>query len=468
MKEHLLDLIQHALLELKSEGALDAEIPDAIPIERTRDSSHGDFATPICLALAKAARARPRELAERLVARLPASPRVSKVEIAGPGFINFFLTRNALTAVVGAVLREDQAYGRGHLEQPPRVQVEFVSANPTGPLHVGHGRGAAYGAALAALLEHAGYEVQREYYVNDAGRQMNILAVSVWLRYLEQHGKRFRFPSNGYRGDYIKDFARELDASRGNSLVVESESLLHELPADEPDGGDKEVYIDALIARCIELIGQAEFDRVLAIALQAQVAEIRDDLREFGVEYDQWFSERSLVDSGAVESAVAELQAGGYLYRQDGHLWFRSSQFGDEKDRVVVRSNGVGTYFASDIAYLRDKFARGFDHMIYIWGADHHGYIARLKAACSALGHDPHRVEILLVQFANLFQGGQRLAMSTRSGEFVTLRELREWVGRDAARFFYAMRRSDQHLDFDLDLARKRTEENPVFYVQYA
>ncbi|MGD2083427.1 MAG: arginine--tRNA ligase, partial [Chromatiales bacterium] len=405
---------------------------------------------------------------EAIVAALPASDRVARVEIAGPGFINFTLAQSAYRALVPEILREGPAFGRSRLGAGRRVQVEFVSANPTGPLHVGHGRGAAYGAVVADLLEAVGFEVHREYYVNDAGRQMDILASSVWLRYLELCGDEIPFPSNGYRGDYVWDIAATLHREHGDDYRHPAREVAEGLPADERAGGDKEAHIDALIERSKALLGANRYRYVFELALNTILDDIRDDLEHFGVTYDQWFSERSLVESGAVAKAVERLRHAGHLYESGGALWFRSTAFGDEKDRVVVRENGQATYFASDIAYHLGKMERGFERVIDVWGADHHGYVPRVKAALEALGDDASRLDVLLVQFANLYRGGEKVQMSTRSGEFVTLRQLRKEVGRDAARFFYVMRRCEQHLDFDLDLAKSQSADNPVYYVQYA
>jgi arginyl-tRNA synthetase len=348
------------------------------------------------------------------------------------------------------------------------VQVEFVSANPTGPLHVGHGRHAAFGATVANLLEAVGYRVHREYYINDAGRQMEILAVSTWLRYLERSGERFTFPANGYRGDYIAAVGEQLFAAEGAGLRHGAAEVFKDLPPDEPQGGDKDVYIDALIARARLLIGEAAFRRVLDLALAGILSDIRQDLEEFGVTFDCWFAERSLSDSGSVDRALDALKKAGHAYLKDGAWWFKSTDYGDEKDRVMVRENGVKTYFASDIAYVFNKLERGFEHLLYIWGADHHGYISRLRAGLVALGGPAESFEVRLVQFVSLFRGGEKAQMSTRSGEFVTLRDLRREVGNDAARLFYVMRSNDQHLDFDLELATARSNDNPVYYIQYA
>ena len=439
-----------------------------IEVERTRDAQHGDFATNLAMRLARTSRQNPRKIAAALVAALPPGGTIERVEVAGAGFINFFLQPAVLHAEIGRALDQGDAYGRSALGGARPVVVEFVSANPTGPLHVGHGRHAAYGATLANLLEAAGYRVTREYYINDAGRQMEILAVSTWLRYLELCGERFEFPANGYRGDYIAAIAARLEAAEGAALRRPAAELFSGLPPDEPQGGDKDGYIDALITRSRALIGAAAFGRVLALALGDILGDIRDDLAEFGVRFDSWFSERSLADDGSVDRALAALEAGGHAYRRDGALWFRSTDYGDEKDRVMVRENGIKTYFASDIAFILNKRARGFEHLIYVWGADHHGYIVRLRAGLVALGGQADCFEVRLVQFVTLYRGGEKAQMSTRSGEFVTLRDLRREVGNDAARLFYVMRSNDQHLDFDLEPAKARSNDNPVYYIQYA
>ena len=468
MKEHIRSLLEHALAALRDDGDLTLDpLPD-IAVERSRGDGHGDFASPIALALARVARRKPREIAERIVARLPESASIASVEIAGPGFINFSVATAAFTETVRRIIGSGVQSTRSAFGDGRRVQVEFVSANPTGPLHVGHGRGAANGASVANILEAVGFDVQREYYVNDAGRQMHILALSVWLRYLERRGQAVPFPSNGYRGAYVHDIAAALERDIGGDFAVDIETLMNGVPADAPAGGDKEAHVDALIGRARSLLGAQRYEQVFAHARDMEVADIRSDLEEFGVVYDKWFSERTLIDAGDVERSVARLRERGHVYERDGALWFRSTAFGDEKDRVVVRENGESTYFASDIAYAANKFERGFERAIYMWGADHHGYIARVKAAVEALGYDPDAVEIPIVQFANLYRGGERVQMSTRSGEFVTLRELRNEVGTDAARFFYVMRRCEQHLDFDLELAKSRSNDNPVYYVQYA
>ncbi|WP_133511807.1 arginine--tRNA ligase [Candidatus Thiosymbion oneisti] len=468
MKQQVEDLFAGALARLTADGLLPGDgLPD-VQVERTRDQRHGDFSSNAAMVLARQARTKPRDLAARLVEVLPPSPLIERVEIAGPGFVNIFLAPAAYQARVPEILATGSAYGRSDVGAGKRVQVEFVSANPTGPLHVGHGRGAAYGAVVADLLAAVGFRVHREYYVNDAGRQMDILTISVWLRYLELCGEDLPFPSNGYRGDYVWDIAASLHREHGDDYRYASDQVCAGLPPDEPAGGDKEVHIDALIARARRLLGDDRYRLVFDRGLKHILDDIRDDLSRFGVDYDEWFSERSLTERGAIERAIERLRAAGHLYERDGALWFRSSAFGDQKDRVVVRDNGQTTYFTSDIAYHLDKLERGFERVVDIWGADHHGYVPRVKAALAALGDDPDRLDVLLVQFAILYRGGERAQMSTRSGKFVTLHQLRKEVGRDAARFFYIMRRCEQHLDFDLDLAKSQSADNPVYYVQYA
>jgi len=468
MKAKLQALVSQAIASLQSDGAVPADVSPPIQIDRTRDPNHGDLACNIAMLLAKPAKARPRDLAEKIVAALPADAAISKIEIAGPGFINFFLSEDAFHAVIPAILEAGEAYGHSTVGNDKRVQVEFVSANPTGPLHVGHGRGAAYGAAVADLLAAAGFQVHREYYVNDAGRQMDILAASVWLRYLELTGEELEFPVNAYKGDYVWDIAAKLHREQGDRFHHAWKVVSQSLPADEPQGGDKEEYIDAVIQQAKQYLGEEDYRFVFTTGLDYILDDIRDDLAQFGIAYEEWFSEHSLTNSGAVSKALQRLRDSGHTYEKNGALWFRSSDYGDEKDRVLVRDNGHTTYFASDIAYHMDKMERGFDRVIDVWGADHHGYVPRVKAALQALGDDPKKLDVLLVQFAVLYRGGEKIQMSTRSGEFVTLRQLRKEVGADAARFFYVMRKCEQHMDFDLDLAKSQSKDNPVYYIQYA
>lgn len=457
IKAHLANLLRAALASVAPGTQAD------IHLERPRDASHGDFASNLALQIAKALKENPRKIADRLVHELPKSSWLLKAEVAGAGFINFTVAAAAKTAVVHAVLARGDDYGHGE-KKPGRLQVEFVSANPTGPLHVGHGRGAAYGASLASLLACAGHEVCREYYVNDAGRQMDILALSTWLRYLDIFGEAVPFPPNAYQGDYVRDMARQVKEAHGDRYVHPAAAVLACVPPPEPD---VEAHLDGLIAAAKDLLGE-EWFYIHQHALSEQLADCREDLEEYGVHFDCWFSERSLYDTGMVEKVVAELEKRGHLYEQDGAKWFRSTHFGDEKDRVVQRENGLYTYFASDIAYHWNKFERGFTRIIDIWGADHHGYIPRVKGALQAIGLNAEALDVSLVQFVSLFRGTAKVSMSTRAGSYVTLRELREEVGNDACRFFYLLRKQDQSLDFDLDLAKSQSNDNPVYYIQYA
>lgn len=468
MKSHVTDLVRHALKSLdlttdpSGNGAIDPHV------ERTRDPRHGDFTTNVAMRLAKPLGRRPRELAEALVAALPASAQVDRVDIAGPGFINFTLSEAAGRTQISEILDRGQAYGCSDMGRGTRVLLEYVSANPTGPLHVGHGRHAAYGATLANLLSATGHEVHREYYVNDAGRQMEILAISVWVRYLQARGVEIAMPANGYRGDYVRDIAGTLSAVYGDRFVVAAETFRDGLPPDAPEGGDQDTYVDAVVVRARELLGEEGYREIFDQGLNAVLDDIRDDLEGFGVSYDRWYSERSLSTHGTIDAALDRLSARDRLYVKEGATWFRASDYGDEKDRVVIRENGVKTYFASDIAYHHEKRTRGFDLLLDVLGADHHGYVARVRAGLEAMGERPETLEVRLVQFVTLYRGGEKMQMSTRSGEFVTLRELREEVGNDAARLFYVMRSNDQHLDFDLELAKSSSSDNPVYYIQYA
>ena len=464
MKDAVAALFEQALDQLIADNIINSIDRKPVQIENTRDPAHGDLATNVAMMHAKAAQIAPRALAEKLIEHLPASETIAAVDIAGPGFINIRLAKGAAFDPVVRCLTERDQYGL-HPTTDKRVQVEYVSANPTGPLHVGHGRGAAYGATLVNLLKARGHQVEAEYYVNDAGRQMNILAISVYLRYLETSGEDIVFPSAGYQGQYIAKLGDTLHDNTGNSIAMAFHDLIKDVTPDSET--TKDSHIDGLIQNAKEALGD-RWNLPFNLALHSILDDIQDDLSEFGANFDQWFSEKSLVTSGEIDQAIATLEERGYLFEQDGALWFRSTDFGDDKDRVVRRDNGETTYFASDIAYIANKFSRGFDRIIYVWGADHHGYIVRIKAAAEALGFDPERLTIRLVQFAILYKEGERLQMSTRLGSFVTLRELRDDVGRDACRYFYVMRKADQHLDFDLSLATSQTKDNPVYYVQYA
>ena len=466
MKEQLQNLLTKCIGDLIDQGVI-SEMPSKIRLDHTKDKSHGDYATNIALMLAKQANMNPKELAQTIIKQLGVAEFIEKTEIAGPGFINFFLSSESSSSVINEIIDSGKGYGVSNIGAGQSVLLEYVSANPTGPLHVGHGRGAAYGATVSNLLRTVGFKVDNEYYVNDAGRQMDILTVSIFLRYLELFGEKVRFPDNGYQGNYIKEIVGSISERYGDTFQIESTLVFDGICKDGIDGGDKESHIDELIARSKNLLG-ADFKSIFEVGIESILNGIKEDLADFGVVFEKWFSEQSLIDNGLAKSSIDKLQKSKHVYTKDGALWFRTTEYGDEKDRVVVRDNGIHTYFASDIAYHLEKFERGYDKVINVWGADHHGYIARVKASIAAFNHDPEKLEIILVQFANLYRGGKKVQMSTRSGSFVTLEDLRNEVGNDAARFFYILRKSEQHMDFDLDLAKSKTNENPVFYIQYA
>ncbi len=468
-------LFDTAIHSLKQKGVLAEEFIVPVQLTRTKDPAHGDFACNIALMGAKKVGKNPRELAQMILDALPKSGLIERAEVAGAGFINVFLNKQIKFAVLDEILQKKQNFGISDAHKGKKVQVEFVSANPTSSLHVGHGRGAAYGMSVANLLEATGFDVCREYYVNDAGRQMDILATSTYLRYLEKCGEPIVFPVNAYQGDYVADFGQALLDEFGEKYRHSFEEVIKNVPDDavftEQNGekiqlsGDKEAHIDGLIANSKRLLGK-DYDIFLQFALNNILDDIKEDLAEFGVTFENWYSEKSLGDK--IENALAVLDKTGYLYEKEGNIWFKSTLFGDEKDRVVKRANGLLTYFASDIAYHKDKFERGFDTVIDVWGADHHGYIPRVKAGLSALGIDPNRLEVMLVQFVALYRGDEKVQMSSRSGQFVTLRQLREEVGNDAARFYYVARTPNIHMDFDLNLAKSQSKDNAVYYIQYA
>ncbi len=463
MKTKIQGLLSHSIGRLVGMGEVPVgAFPVNMPVEASRHSGHGDYATGVAMSMARASGMKPRDLADRIQANLPPADFLERTEIAGPGFINFFLAKEALTGLVGEILERGDSFGKSAPGSFSRILVEFVSANPNGPLHVGHGRGAAFGDALARLLRAAGHHVDTEYYVNDLGRQMDILCVSVWIRYLQIHDLNIELPDGAYQGEYVVESARKLKHKEGASLVC-ADSAQIDIQLD-----DKDATLTELISRTRQILGEDVFFRLRDNMLADMVEKIRSDLKLFGVQHDRWFYESQVSEQGDVDRAIKVLRDYGFLYEADGATWFRSSEFGDEKDRVVVRANGDLTYFASDIAYHLDKMRRDYDLVINIWGADHHGYVARMKAAMEASGENPKRLQILLVQFATLFRDSVKMSMSTRSGEFVSLKELIEETGRDAARFFYILRKSEQHLDFDLELAKRQSGENPVYYVQYA
>ena len=437
MKKVLVALLERAIRAGVEAGLLPATAPPSIEVELTKDPGHGDYASNVAMILASQVRKNPREIAGVLLQRIEDTEGfLEKIEIAGPGFMNFFIREGVLNRFLVDVEREGERYGSSDLGKGGRVQVEFVSANPTGPLHIGHARGAVVGDVMANILAAVGYRVSREYYINDMGNQMNNLGQSVFLRYRELLGEKIEFPEGCYRGDYIRDLAAELLKRDGKR------------------------YLDMDAEEVIRLFTD--------YAGSAILGGIKEDLRAFGVVFDLYFSERELYREDGVGMLLQALQDKGFIYREGDALWFRTTAFGDEKDRVVIRQNGAPTYFAADIAYHRNKFLRGFETVIDIWGADHHGYIPRMSAAVQALGYEKEALKVILVQLVNLLREGKPVAMSTRSGEFVTLREVVDEVGKDAARYNFLMRRSDSHLDFDLELAKRQSNENPVYYVQYA
>jgi len=464
LKKQLQALLDQSLRVLESEGMVIAVKQDDIKIEYSRDPLHGDFASNLAMVLAKSCNCNPRELANRITENLPKSDLIKRTEIAGPGFINFFLNQNSYQSVVLDILEKGETYGNSKIGDNQSTLIEFVSANPTGPLHIGHGRGAAYGAAIANLLKKTGFNIHCEYYVNDSGRQMDILTVSAWMRYLQQHDKEICFPENAYKGHYITDIAADLKNKYANKFVTPHKDILDLLDKKE----EADIKIDKLIKHCASILGMENYRLILETCLDSILSSIKNDLSEFGVEFNNWYSEYSLLKNNSVNQCIAKLNDRSWVYQKDGAEWFRSSKLGDEKDRVLVRENGQKTYFASDIAYHLSKFERGYKKIINIWGADHHGYIERIKASMKALDYPPEAIRILLVQFATLFRGKEKLQMSTRSGEFITLKELINEVGKDAARFFYIMRKNEQHLDFDLELAKSESNDNPVYYIQYA
>jgi arginyl-tRNA synthetase len=467
---HLTDHLLSALTSLKQTGLA---LPDltqlSIQVAPCKAHVAADFASNIALMLAKPLNMSPRQLAEQIIAHLPESDEVTSVAVAGPGFINFTISESQLHGVISEILEQTTQFGCTNSYAGQSIHMEFVSANPTGPLHVGHGRSAAYGACLANLLKAVGYRVHQAYYVNDAGRQMRILALSTWLRYLMALGESLDLPANAYQGDYLAPIANNLLAEHGKQFYHAYTTLKAQLPKQDPANPmTEDAEVDHWIDLMINTIGQAGFDCFQTASLTAILSEIRDDLTEFGVVYDEYFHESTLCTSGLLDESIALLTNQGHTFEKEGALWFKATAFGDEKDRVLIRQNGQPTYFASDVAYHLHKYQQGFDHIIDIFGADHHGYQQRIKGFLSALGENPDQLQIILIQFASLYRDGEKIPMSTRSGQFITLKSLRDEVGNDAARYFYIMRRPEQHLDFDLSLAQSKTQDNPVYYIQYA
>ena len=466
MKQNIIQIIHDSPTQLVSNDELPSIEWNTPQVTRPKEASHGDWSTNIALVLAKVAKTNPQLIADKLITLMSERPEFSKIEKAGPGFINFFLAGNPQIEVIQTILSQQTNYGRSTKDADEKVHIEYVSANPTGPLHVGHGRGAAYGASLTNIMKAAGYQVYSEYYINDAGRQMNILAVSVWLRYLNLCTPNDRpFPNKIYQGDYVITIAEQLKNQHKDALFIEDAALEEQLQSSGWNDADEETRVDLLITACQSMLGE-RFSLVFGLGLDNILSDIKQDLAQFHVTYDEWFSEKSIADQ--IPTVVKKLQDNGHIYEEKRALWFRSTTFGDDKDRVVIRDNGQPTYFASDIAYHYNKYQRGYDKIVNIWGSDHHGYVARVKAALTALELDPDKLAVQLVQFAILYRGEERVPMSTRSGSFVTLRELRDEVGNDATRFFYVTRKVEQHMDFDLELAKSQSKDNPIYYIQYA
>lgn len=473
-QNQLIDLFNQAILHLKNTCQI-GDVNPKIMLSRPKDPQHGDFSCNVAMMIAKSVGKNPKDIAQLIANNLPKDKLIADAQVAGVGFINVFLNADAKFAVLDSIYAQKDDFGKSTINHGKKIQVEFVSANPTSSLHVGHGRGAAVGASLANLLSATGYEVHREYYVNDAGRQMDILAVSTFLRYLQLCGHTLVFPSNGYQGDYVNDIAKTIFDKHGNAFAKNTQDIYQNVPPDAvfeiQNGekiqlsGDKEAHIDGLIDNAKTQLGE-HYNLFHQTALSVILDDIHDDLADFGVVFDDWFSEKTV--EAQVDDALSVLDQKGYLYTQDGNVWFKSTAFGDEKDRVVKRANGQTTYFASDIAYHKNKLDRGFDTIINIWGADHHGYIPRVRAGLSAMGYDENRLEVILVQFVALYRGDEKVAMSSRSGQFITLRELRDEVGNDAARFYYVARTPNIHMDFDLQLAKSQSRDNAVYYIQYA
>lgn len=434
VKETIVEEIKEAAVK---SGLVEAEQIPSFVLEVPKEKAHGDYATNIAMQLTKIARKPPRQIAEAIVENLnKEKAHISKVEIAGPGFINLYMNNSYLTDVIPQVIAAGDNYGRTNFGNGMKLQVEFVSANPTGSLHLGHARGAAVGDALCNVLDMAGFDVSREYYINDAGNQIANLAYSIEARYMQALGKEWPMPEDGYHGQDIVEFGQELAQEAGEKYVGLSE--------------------------------EERFQFFRSYGLEKELAKLKKDLKDFGVEFDVWFSETSLYESGAVVEIVEKLRERGYIYEEDGATWLRSTDFGDDKNRVLIKNDGSYTYLTPDIAYHQNKYSRGFEKLINIWGADHHGYIPRMKAAMQALGYNADQLEVIINQMVSLYQGGEKVKMSKRTGKAVTMRDLMEEVGRDAVRYFFTMRSSDAHLDFDMDLAVSKSNENPVFYVQYA
>ena len=467
MKNDLIRILKTVLKEIGEENGIDFS-NKKVSIQENKEKAHGDYASNLAMVIAKDLSKSPREVAEMITSLLPPEEWIERVNIAGPGFINFYLKKDTHNEILLRIDEGGKSFGTNNSGNGERVLIEYVSSNPTGPLHVGHGRGAAFGSVLSQLLRIVGYKVDEEYYVNDQGRQMNILTISTWLRYLQQNGQELEFSKKGYQGEYVEQLAKELlKEERTKYNLKENESDLLELLETQ----ETEEDLDKLIEWGKSFL-QENFEEIREFSLRAIMSSIKEDLKLFGVNHNLWFNESSMyfnkVGLPDIDKSIKLLDESGFLYEKEEALWFKSTEFGDDKDRVVKRANGDNTYFASDISYHLDKYDRGYNRIVNVWGADHHGYLPRVSAAMEALGKNQDRLEVVFIQFANLLRNGKKVSMSTRGGEFIPLMELIEEVSSEAARFFYINRKADQHLDFDLDLAKSQTKDNPLYYIQYA
>ena len=466
MKDNIKKTLSEILEDLYSQ--VEPEIKNLkISIQDNKEKEHGDLATNIAMVLAKPLKKNPKEIAEEIKQNFVLDEKIIKIEVAGPGFLNFFLSQDSHGEILEQIQKENKDFGKSGSKQS-KVLIEYVSSNPTGPLHVGHGRGAVFGSVLSSLLEEAGFEVDQEYYVNDFGRQMNILATSAWIRYCQLFSSEIKMMQQGYLGDYLLPVAKKLKDEKSDSLFKIDESLIEKLNSEDQD----DEFTDQLV-ESLRVILKEEFQYIREFALSEILHLIKADLEQCGVHHNAWFSESSLYgnDGGTdskVDGSIEELKSRGFIYEEGGAIWFKSSSLGDDKDRVLKRGNGEYTYFASDVAYHLDKYDRGYDRVINVWGSDHHGYLPRVRAAMDACDRDINKLEVIFIQFANLVKAGKKVSMSTRSGDFITLNELMNEVTTEAARFFYINRKADQHLEFDLDLAKEQSKDNPLYYIQYA
>jgi arginyl-tRNA synthetase len=466
MKDNIKKTLSEILEDLYSK--VEPEIKNLkISIQDNKEKEHGDLATNIAMVLAKPLKKNPKEIAEEIKQNFVLDEKIIKIEVAGPGFLNFFLSKDSHGEILEQIQKENKDFGKSDSKQS-KVLIEYVSSNPTGPLHVGHGRGAVFGSVLSSLLEEAGFEVDQEYYVNDFGRQMNILAASVWIRYCQLFSSEIKMMQQGYQGDYLLPVAKKLKDEKSDSLFKIEESLIEKLNSEDQD----DEFTDQLVGS-LRVILKEEFQYIREFALSEILHLIKADLEQCGVHHNAWFSESSLYGNDGdtdskVDGSIEELKSRGFIYEEGGAVWFKSSSLGDDKDRVLKRGNGEYTYFASDVAYHLDKYDRGYDRVINVWGSDHHGYLPRVRAAMDACDRDINKLEVIFIQFANLVKAGKKVSMSTRSGDFITLNELMNEVTTEAARFFYINRKADQHLEFDLDLAKEQSKDNPLYYIQYA